>query len=501
MYLSEGKTQLNRKIPNTILIILITAVFVLLRASAWGQASAGNAYPLDNRDWHDEMKTKITAPFTVAAVGDLIEPAPLYSSDPRFTQLLEHMRKADVGFANMESTLVDFKHFTSGVDGTESPLETGAAIKAMGVTMMNRSNNHTFNGGVEGIISTDSELDKLGIVHAGTGRDLQEARAAAFQETPKGRVGLVGMYSTEGNSEAEATYREGDLGGRPGQNMLHLTEYQIVTPEQLQQLKSIAASVKESIPATVQQTLTNEKAPSEKKPASGNAPERFKFFSQWFQAGTEADGLAYEMNPKDEKDILTSIRNGKVYADFMIATIHAHETDHSYSAGNGGVDNETPAFLVKLAHDCIDNGADMFIGHGVHSLRGIEIYKGKPIFYGISNFVTMFGQQFGTGGYDILANERSKSYLLDPLTMQTILTTTRFEGGKLKEIRLYPADDGDASRPVSQIGIPLTPTPEFAQNTLKRLQELSKPFGTTISIEDNVGVIRVSENGMAAVRQ
>jgi poly-gamma-glutamate synthesis protein (capsule biosynthesis protein) len=219
-----------------------------------------------------------------------------------------------------------------------------------------------------------------------------------------------------------------------------------------------------------------------------------KFFSQSFQAGTEPDGIVYEMNQKDEKDILTSIRNGKVYADFMIATIHAHETNHSYSAGNGGVDNETPAFLIKLAHDCIDNGADMFVGHGVHSLRGIEVYKGKPIFYGISNFVTMFGLQFGNGGYDILANERSKSYLLDPLTMQTVLVTSRFEGGKLKEIRIYPADDGDASRPVSQIGIPLTPNAEFAQATLKKLQELSKPFGTTISIEDNVGVIRIEEN-------
>jgi len=94
-----------------------------------------------------------------------------------------------------------------------------------------------------------------------------------------------------------------------------------------------------------------------------------------------------------------------------------------------------------------------------------------------------------------LVNERSKSYLLDPLTMETVLTTTRFEGGKLKEIRIYPADDGDAKRPVSQIGIPLTSSPELAQRTLKRLQDLSKQFGTTITVEGNVGVIRVNDDG------
>jgi hypothetical protein len=41
------------------------------------------------------------------------------------------------------------------------------------------------------------------------------------------------------------------------------------------------------------------------------------------------------------------------------------------------------------------------------------------------------------------------------------------------------------------MGIPLTPSPAEAQRTLKELQEFSQPFGTGISIEDNVGVIRI----------
>ena len=39
----------------------------------------------------------------------------------------------------------------------------------------------------------------------------------------------------------------------------------------------------------------------------------------------------------------------------------------------------------------------------------------------------------------------------------------------------------------------MTPSPEQAQRILKLVQDLSKQFGTTISIEDNVGVIRVAQ--------
>src|SRR3546814_9868652 len=37
----------------------------------------------------------------------------------------------------------------------------------------------------------------------------------------------------------------------------------------------------------------------------------------------------------------------------------------------------------------IDSGADVVIGHGPHQIRGIEIYRGKPIFYSLGNFAMM----------------------------------------------------------------------------------------------------------------
>jgi poly-gamma-glutamate synthesis protein (capsule biosynthesis protein) len=473
-------------------VLLCAALFMTPSNVAWAQVTrAENAAQQSDRDPKAETVMKITAPFTVAAVGDIIEPQPLYSNDPAFEQLIANIRKADVGFGNMESSLVDFRHFQGPVAGTEAPLEMGEAMKAMGITIVNHANNHTFDGGVLGMISTDEALDKLGIVHAGTGRDLQEARAAHYQETPKGRVGLVGMFAVDDVSnygpnyaKTEATNRNGDIGGAPGLSALHLTTYHVVSPEQLQDLKGMAAAI-----------YGNRAAASHA--AENGVPERLKFFDEWYEAGSDPGSLHYGMNANDEKDILQGLRNGKVYADFMIATVHAHQTTSFRAQGVGGVDHTAPDFLVKLAHDCVDNGADMFVAHGVHALHGVEIYKGKPIFYGVANFVFQFGLQFGAG-YDIMANEKNMSAFENQASQEAVLTTSHFENGKLKEVRLYPVDLGGSRRPISRMGIPMTPSAQDAQRILKELQDYSKPYGTSIAIENNVGVIRVDSSVPAA---
>ena len=42
---------------------------------------------------------------------------------------------------------------------------------------------------------------------------------------------------------------------------------------------------------------------------------------------------------------------------------------------------------VKFAHAAVDAGADLVIGDHAHWPKGIEVYKGKPIFYGVGNFL------------------------------------------------------------------------------------------------------------------
>src|SRR5262249_34026672 len=75
--------------------------------------------------------------------------------------------------------------------------------------------------------------------------------------------------------------------------------------------------------------------------------------------------------------------------------------------------------------------------------------------------------------------------------LEALMVTAHFENGKLVETRLYPADLGIERRPTSKMGNPSTPTPAVARRILEKVQAISKPFGTNITIENGVGVIRL----------
>jgi poly-gamma-glutamate capsule biosynthesis protein CapA/YwtB (metallophosphatase superfamily) len=53
----------------------------------------------------------------------------------------------------------------------------------------------------------------------------------------------------------------------------------------------------------------------------------------------------------------------------------------------------TPALIMpyekQIARSAVDAGADLVASHHAHILRGIEVYKGKPIYHGLGNFVTV----------------------------------------------------------------------------------------------------------------
>lgn len=88
-------------------------------------------------------------------------------------------------------------------------------------------------------------------------------------------------------------------------------------------------------------------------------------------------------------------------------------------------------------------------------------------------------------------NESRWAWLQRPENFEAILPSSRYEGGKLDQVLVYPVDLG-LDRPSSEMGTPRRPTPEKAQEILEHMVEYSKPFGTQISIENGVGVIRVS---------
>jgi len=473
----------------------------LVLALIWSGHLVGQDAATSRLDRTRELVMKIAAPFSVAAVGDVFGAmAPITPlAEPRLQGLLKVIRDADVGFANAESSIADLPRFQGPFGGLLAPKAAAADLKAMGIRIAARANNHVGDNTSEGMFATNALLDEVGIVHAGTGRNLEEARDAAYLMTSKGRVGLVSLMpisddapggDNQGASfqRTAASSRSGNVGGAPGLNPLRLTTYHIVTAEEFQALKKIrdAANARRgevSVPG----------------PAPADRPDRLELFGKYYKVGPRTGDLSYEMNATDRRENLRSIRNGKFFADFMIVSAHAHQ--NSFTFQRYSFDNNVPDFLVAFAHDAIDNGADMFVGHGVHTIRGVEIYKGKPIFYGLSNFCFYMNSPIGSdqanGAGDLTRAERSQANV-DRLglshqdNMEALLAATRFEDGKLAEVRIYPADVGKGYRPVSKIGIPLTPAPEVAREILEKVQRLSRPFGTNMTIENGVGVIRVT---------
>ena len=191
-------------------------------------------------------------------------------------------------------------------------------------------------------------------------------------------------------------------------------------------------------------------------------------------------GDAGQMQESDRQQVLAAIRHAHAQAALVWVSLHTHQAEG---------DPERPsAFEVQLAHDAIDAGADLFIAHGPHLLRGIEIYKGHVIFYSLGNFAVM----------QPLARINPTPLVLPPGSVftrraffESVLATGRYDHGRISEVRLYPFELNPSDEPHAH-GLPQAVTPEAGRATLERMQRLSRALGTSMSLEDGVGVIHVS---------
>jgi len=79
----------------------------------------------------------------------------------------------------------------------------------------------------------------------------------------------------------------------------------------------------------------------------------------------------------DEKKITEKIKEAKKQSDLAVVNIHwGAEYQKRFSKSQ-----------QNLAHQMIDAGADVIIGHHPHVVQGAEIYKNKLIFYSLGNFI------------------------------------------------------------------------------------------------------------------
>ena len=429
--------------------------------------------------------------FSLVALGDLLYSHPMaQKQDSAFQRVVQLISKGDVTIGNQEGVFFDLATFKG--QGYGNGLLWGEAanakdMKALGVDMVSVANNHSTDWGVEGLLETRRLLDEAGLVHSGGGRTLSEARAPGVLSTPKGRVSLVSAASTfKPNANANDAF--GDVPARPGINPLRVRRVNLVTDEQFAAIRSVA---------------TARAAPRE--PAPSPTATDITFGEQLYRRSA-TPGVRWEMDLYDHAAMLKSIRDAKAASDLTVFTIHAHESPT-------GMDDDAPLppdFLITLFHHCVDAGADFILGGGQHALRGVEIYKGRPILYGMGVF-------FISGDVKMLQESALRVFPdstghapppppptpgVSPRAVRAggnpaswydgIVAVADYVNGRATTLRLYPLDVGNTND-LARRGIPHLADLATAQRILANLQRDSAPFGTKIEVDGSVGVVRIPQ--------
>jgi len=157
----------------------------------------------------------------------------------------------------------------------------------------------------------------------------------------------------------------------------------------------------------------------------------------------------------------------------------------------------------------IDAGADVFVGHGPHALRGIEIYEGRPIFYSLGDFIfqneTLLRlpsenyERYGLGEHQHIADFNDARYENDtkgfpavPEIWESVIAIPTFTNRELTELALYPIDLG-FGLPRSVRGRPLLADEELAEKIIEDLRERSAPFGTGIEFRRGIGYVKLDD--------
>src|SRR5687767_12706736 len=185
-------------------------------------------------------------PFTLTLTGDsIINQRLSVFKEPEFTKLFDMIRGADAAFTNLETLFHDYEmppaHESGGTWMRTDPPIIKELVWA-GFDLVSRANNHAGDFGPEGSAMTSKYVRDAGLVEAGVGNSLAEAREARFLETPKARVALISPASTF-TPHSRAGNRRADMPARPRLNPLRFTTTSVTTADRRADLRRVAAEL------------------------------------------------------------------------------------------------------------------------------------------------------------------------------------------------------------------------------------------------------------------
>lgn len=248
-------------------------------------------------------------------------------SDPEapFGRVRAGLNEADLVFGNLECCLYQPPAERSLMDeGFYVNPSIGRALSLAGYQIVGNANNVTYGG--EAIRSSLLELDRLGIAHVGAGLNREQARAPVIIERRGMRFGFLQRTSVYWPTNHEAGEHSPGVAVVRGH-----TAYQLPLHK------------------------TRPEIPPANRP--GVPPEILTWADPAYLAQYRED--------------IAALRSK---ADIVVASHH------------WGLHEDVLQYMTEIAHAAIDAGADIVVGHGPHFSLPVEVYKGKPVFYGLGNF-------------------------------------------------------------------------------------------------------------------
>ncbi len=280
------------------MLVIISAALLCAAPEGWAQQQQMSRPSNEPQDFLKEppRPSRLKGPFTLTAVGELLYSHPLAdTTDTEMQKVFKLVRQGDVTYGHAEVPFFDFKDFKGQGYGNGLLWGEGALakdIKALGVDMVSLASNHGTDWGVEGLMETSHLLDEQGVMHAGGGRKLSEARKAGILETPKGNIALVSTASTF-KPNAGANDAMGEIPARGGISTLRTRKINLVTAAQMAKIKDIATQLA-----------------SPRQPAPAIDAREVEFGNEIYRL-SDKHGLTYEMDLYDHAALLKAVRDAK----------------------------------------------------------------------------------------------------------------------------------------------------------------------------------------------
>lgn len=408
----------------------------------------------------------MSAPLKVVVTGQSLIRSDLRPLAQPLAPIGAILKTGDIVFTNFESTIYG-RHRGWPLKGSyfgSSPAEVLSTLGALGFNTLALSNNHAFDLGPPGVLSTLEEVIERQFLYAGIGLDKTDADRVAKRRCGNQTVGLLALDAGPGPSWMYADDRQGNRPARPGVNGLKVSRIFDVDGGSFDLLKSLQAefgtnALEHANYAQPEDALTIESA------------EEMDFYGVRMRLA-DRTGRCIAIDPLDLAAKLSQIRDAARCGIFTIVYLHHHHWDKDWQ--------HVPQWVATFAHQCVDAGAAMFVSHGAPVLQGIEIYKQAPIFYGLGNF--------------IFHTDRSETTWSPPEVWMSVIASCTFdESGVLQNIELVPilVDGANAfeHRLSGMMTFPTVAEGKLADGILADLTARCATFGTAIVTNDGTATI------------